>query len=94
VKGEMLARVFEMMLDFIDQRAYGARMIQCEVVTHDGYGVPPNLFGCFFSSVAETVRELAGGDWTPGMAGAWETLLTELNWYVDHPDQTLQAPFA
>ena len=41
VRGEMLMRVFEAILDFIDRRAYAALMIQCEVVTHEGYGVPP-----------------------------------------------------
>jgi len=64
VRGEMLARVFEMMLDFIDRRAYAAQMIQCEVVTHDGYGVPPEVFGVFFTVVADTLREVLGTEWT------------------------------
>ncbi len=92
VRGEMLAKVFEMMLDFIDRRAYAARMIQCEVVTHDGYGVPPAVFGVFFGVVADTVREVMGAEWTAPMEGAWRDLLAEMGWYATHPDQTLGAP--
>jgi len=88
VRGEMLARVFEAVLDFIDRRAYAARMIQCEVVTHEGYGVPPEVFGVFFATVADTLAEVLGADWTPAVAAAWSELLTELDWYATHPDQS------
>jgi hemoglobin-like flavoprotein len=89
VRGEMLARVFEMMLDFIDRRAYAARMIQCEVVTHDGYGVPPSVFAAFFIVVADTIRETLGAEWTGEAERAWRSLLADLTWYSTHPDQTL-----
>jgi hemoglobin-like flavoprotein len=88
VRGEMLARVFEMILDFIDRRAYGAQMIQCEVVTHEGYGVPPDVFGVFFQTVADTLREAVGADWTTAMDTAWNEMLTEMNWFATHPAQT------
>ncbi len=88
VKGEMLARVFEAILDFIDRRHFAATLIQCEVVTHEGYGVPPDVFGVFFATVAAAVREVLGADWTPAMAAAWASLLTDLDFYVAHPDQT------
>jgi len=88
VRGEMLARVFEMILDFIDRRAYGAQMIQCEVVTHEGYGVPPDVFGVFFQTVADTLREAVGADWTAAMDSAWSEMLTEMSWFATHPAQT------
>ena len=88
VRGEMLARVFEMILDFIDRRAYGARMIQCEVVTHEGYGVPLDVFGVFFQTVADTLREAVGASWTAAMDTAWREMLTEMNWFATHPAQT------
>jgi hemoglobin-like flavoprotein len=91
VRGEMLARVFEMMLDFIDRRAYAAQMIQCEVVTHDGYGVPPAVFGVFFGVVADTLREVLGGEWTAETDAAWRGTLEEMDWYATHPDQTAEA---
>jgi hemoglobin-like flavoprotein len=89
VRGEMLARVFEMMLDFVDRRAYAAQMIQCEVVTHDGYGVPPAVFGVFFDVVADTVRDTLAAEWTAEAEAAWRSLLADMSWFVAHPDQTL-----
>jgi hemoglobin-like flavoprotein len=87
VKGEMLARVFEAILDFAGERRYAAHLIQCEVVTHDGYGVPPDVFRIFFGTVAQTLHEVLGADWTPAIDTAWKKLLAELDYYVTHPDQ-------
>jgi hemoglobin-like flavoprotein len=89
VKGEMLARVFEAILDFIGERAYAHHLIQCEVVTHEGYDVPPEVFGVFFTVVAATIRETLAGDWTPTMDAAWTRLLEELDYYASHPDQAV-----
>lgn len=96
VKGEMLARVFEAILDFAGDRRYAAQLIQCEVVTHDGYGVPPEVFRVFFGTVAATLREALGPDWTPAIDGAWTRLLADLDYYVTHPNQaeTLNRPAA
>jgi hemoglobin-like flavoprotein len=91
VRGEMLARVFEMILDFIDRRAYGAQMIQCEVVTHEGYGVPPDVFRVFFETVADTLKDVLGDEWTATTNAAWRDLLAEMNWYATHPAQSLAA---
>jgi hemoglobin-like flavoprotein len=88
VRGEMLARVFEMILDFIDRRAYAAQMIQCEVVTHEGYGVPPDVFGIFFGVVADALREVLGPDWTPAVETAWRAMLDQMDWFATHPDQS------
>jgi hemoglobin-like flavoprotein len=92
VRGEMLARVFEMVLDFIDRRTYAAQMIQCEVITHDGYGVPPEVFGLFFGVVADTLREVVGDDWTAEMDASWTEMLADMVWFARHPTQTLTTP--
>ena len=84
VRGEMLARVFEMVLDYIGDDAYAAGMIRNEVVTHDGYGVPPDVFPLFFEVVAETLRETAGEAWTPDMAAAWDGLLADFRRFAAH----------
>lgn len=89
VKGEMLARVIMAILDFIDERRYAQTLIQCEVVTHDGYGVPPDVFGVFFGVVATSVREVCGDDWTAAMDEAWRALLAALDFYVKNPDQSV-----
>ena len=91
VRGEMLTRVFEAILDFIDRRHYAATLIQCEVVTHEGYGVPPEVFGAFFGAVAAGFREILAEDWTPAMGAAWDALLRRLDYYVTHPDQSATA---
>ena len=91
IKGEMLAKVFEAILDFIGERHYAARLIQCEVVTHEGYDVPREVFGTFFATVAETLRDVLGVEWTDEIDGAWRTLLSELDFYVRNSDQSQTA---
>ena len=88
VKGEMLARVFDMVLDLIDRGAYAGHMVQCEVVTHDGYGVPPEVFPIFFDVVAEVLEDATGDQWTSAMSVAWRELTGQLRWYAEHPDQS------
>lgn len=92
VRGEMLMRVIEMILDVVGARAYGPKLIQCEVITHEGYGVPREVFGAFFTALAETLRALIGADWTPAMDAAWRALLWELNAFAEQPDQTAPDP--
>jgi len=87
VKGEMLSRVVRAILDFVGERLYAATLIQCEVITHEGYDVPPSVFGLFFGTVRDTLRELLAADWSAEMDAAWEKTLVELDFYVTHPDQ-------
>jgi hemoglobin-like flavoprotein len=91
IKGEMLARVIEAILDFVGERRYASHLIQCEVVTHAGYDVPPDVFGVFFGVVAATLRELLAETWTPAIDDAWTSLLADLDYYVTHPDQAETA---
>ena len=56
VKGEMLSRAISAVLDFAGERLYAATMIQCEVITHEGYDVPPDVFAVFFGTVRDTLR--------------------------------------
>ena len=91
VKGEMLAKVFEIMLDFVGENHYAAHMIQCEVITHAGYDVPPDVFRVFFGTVADTIREQLGKDWTQEIEAAWAKLLRDLDYFVTHPDQNETA---
>ena len=94
IKGEMLARVIEAILDFVDERQYADHLIQCEVMTHDGYDVPPDVFATFFGVVGETMRELLGEAWTGEIDAAWVSLLADLDFYVRHPDQAETAAMA
>ena len=87
VKGEMLMRVFEGILDFIRARQFADHLISTEVVTHAGYDVPPDVFATFFGLVAEVIEEACGPDWTPALAGAWRRTLADLDVFVIHPSR-------
>jgi hemoglobin-like flavoprotein len=82
IKGEMLARVFEAILDFVGDRLYAEHLIQTSVVIHTEYGVPPDIFRTFFGVVAATVRDVLGERWTPAIGTAWSRLLDDLDSYV------------
>ncbi len=79
IKGEMLARVFEAVLDYVGDNRYAANMIRAEVVTHSQYDVPPDVFRTFFGVVATTVREQLGSEWTGEFETAWRTLLEDFD---------------
>jgi hemoglobin-like flavoprotein len=87
IKGEMLMRVFEAILDFIRARKFADHLISTEVVTHAGYDVPPDVFATFFGLVAEVVKETCGPDWTDAMEEAWKRTLADLDAFVRHPDR-------
>jgi hemoglobin-like flavoprotein len=87
IKGEMLMRVFEAVLDFVGERRYADHLIQTEVVTHDGYDVPPPVFATFFGLVAEVVEEVCDAGWSPTMGDAWRRTLADLDHFVTHPEQ-------
>lgn len=87
IKGEMLAKVFEAILDFVGPRSYAHHLIETEVVTHEGYDVPRGVFATFFGIVAEVVRETCGAAWTPAMDGAWTRTLADLDHYVAQRDR-------
>lgn len=85
IKGEMLMRVFEAVLDFVRERKFADHLVRTEVITHAGYDVPPAVFSTFFGLVAEVVQEVCGPEWTPEMTLAWERTLRDLDHYVAHP---------
>jgi hypothetical protein len=62
------------------------RMIECELQSHDAYGTPQELFGKFFSVIADTMREILGTDWSPEIDEAWRMLLSELDRLVTQPE--------
>jgi hemoglobin-like flavoprotein len=79
IKGEMLMRVFEAVLDFVGERRYADHLILSEIVTHEGYDVPRAIFPTFFEIVEEVVRAACGPDWTDDMAQAWRQMLADID---------------
>jgi len=82
VKGSMLAFALEAILDFAGERSGHFRMIECEVVSHDAYGTPRELFNAFFAVIAETLCELLGPHWSVEMDEAWRMLINEIEGLV------------
>ena len=78
VKGSMLAMTIESILDFAGPRSGKFRMIGCEVVSHDAYGTPRELFVSFFGVVRDTLRELLGPEWSRDIDAAWDKLLADI----------------
>ncbi len=79
IRGEMLARSFEMLVDLAAPHApeggWGGAFLGTEAVTHDAYGIDRAVFGDFLPIVAAVIAEAGGDDFTPDMAAAWELVL-------------------
>lgn len=88
VKGEMLARVIQAILDFLGEQHYAANLIRTEVINHAGFQVPPSVFSTFFETVAATLADLLGEEWTPEMDAAWKGLVDDLTAFAALPAQT------
>ena len=81
IKGEMLARTFSAILDFVGERRYAGHMISTEMITHEGYDVPREVFITFFAVVRDTAQAVLGAAWTPELASAWDEMLAEIDGY-------------
>ena len=79
VMGSMLALTIEAILDFAGERRGPFRLIACEIVSHDGYGTPRELFIAFFGIIRDTLRDLLADQWSGEIARAWDTLLAEID---------------
>lgn len=79
VRGEMLARTIDTIFDYLEGDHYATNLIRTEIVTHEGYGVPPEIFARFFETLAATMKDLLADDWSAAMAQSWEELLVALS---------------
>lgn len=84
-RGNMLANVFEVLLDLAGPRTYGVHMVRAELVNHEGLGVPSQVFTTFFVTVRDTIAALLGPDWTPPVADAWAEVMADLDQMVLSP---------
>ena len=82
VKGSMLAMTIEAILDFAGPRSGKFRMIECEVMSHDAYGTPRELFVAFFGVILRTLQDILGSEWTVEMDQAWRDMLREIEMMV------------
>lgn len=82
IKGEMLSRVFEAILDFTGERRYAGHMIGTEMITHEGYDVPREIFATFFGVVRDTLRAELEQAWTSEIDAAWDAMLADIQAYA------------
>lgn len=88
IRGEMLSRTFAAILDFVGERRYADHMIGTEMITHEGYDVPREVFATFFAIVRDALRDLLGGDWTPAFESAWTEMLAEIETFAQGTPQS------
>jgi hemoglobin-like flavoprotein len=78
VRGEMLARLINAIFDYLGSNHYATNFIGTEIVTHEGYGVPRDVFPKFIEAVSATVQASCGSAWTNDMDAGWRDLLRGL----------------
>ena len=78
VKGSMLSWAIRAILDLGGEHGFGRNLIRTEAVNHDRNGVAIADFTIFFETLAATMRELLGDDWTDETDAAWRALLADL----------------
>lgn len=78
VRGEMLARSFEALIDLAGGNAWGSQFIATERLNHAQYGIPPEIFADFLPIVADVIREACGPGFTDAMDAAWDAVLGEV----------------
>lgn len=82
-RGNMLANMFEVILDLAGPRAYGVNMIRAEVFNHENLGVASGLFVKFFPIIRDVIRTSVGEEWTPAVEAAWDEILVQLREAVE-----------
>lgn len=82
IRGEMLSRTFDAILDFVGERRYAGHMIGTEMVTHEGYEIPREIFATFFSVIRDAMRQALGPEWSGETDNAWRDLLVEIDYFV------------
>lgn len=71
IRGQMLQVTIETLLDLAGTGHYATGLLQTERVNHQGLGVPADAFDSFYTVLRETLRDIAGPDWTQAMDDAW-----------------------
>ena len=67
----MLRDVLVAVMDHLDDSAWLASQLQALGTKHVEYGVRPEMYGWVGASLLETLKDVAGEDWTPDVAAAW-----------------------
>lgn len=79
IRGNMLAHIFEALIDIDGPRTYGLQFFRNERVTHEGgLGVSAADYDAFLAIVRDTIRDALANEWTPAIDAAWRSALNEI----------------
>jgi hypothetical protein len=79
IRGNMLAHVFDALIDMDGPRVYGLQFFRNERVTHEGgLGVSSADYDAFLAIVRDVVRDLLGPEWAAEADAAWRSVLDEI----------------
>lgn len=82
-RGHMLNVVFDAILDAERGGGYGLNLIAAERVPHEGMGVTPGDYAAFCEILRDTLRDLAGVQWTHEMETGWARVLSAVSARLD-----------
>lgn len=71
IRGSMLSRTFEAILDLIGENRFAEQMIRNEMVTHEGYDIPRDAYSMFFEVVRDALKTLLGPEWSTDFETSW-----------------------
>lgn len=71
VRGEMLHRAIETILDLVGTGHYARGLITSEWINHQNLGVPGEKFELFFAAIVDTFRDIMAERWTDETDQAW-----------------------
>lgn len=79
VRGEMLSRVFETVLDLVDQDRFASGQIAAEWMNHCNLGVPADRFALLFAAMVDVFRDSLGTHWTDEFERAWQGVIARVD---------------
>lgn len=89
VRGEMLARAFDTILDFVGDNGYAPHLLRAERDNHAGYGVEPAVFMTFFEVIFGALEAEMAGHWSAEVRQAWAEMLAEMRTVMDDQARAL-----
>jgi hemoglobin-like flavoprotein len=75
IRGEMLARAIDVLLDFVGDQGFATNFLRAERENHAGFGVEPGLYMTFFDVIFEVLSEEMGADWSAEVRQTWAEVL-------------------
>jgi hemoglobin-like flavoprotein len=87
VRGEMLAKAFDAILDLSGPALYAGSLIHAEAINHDNnFGISADIFATFFPIVRDSVQKVLADEWSDDIHSAWSELLGRIDRLIQRAD--------